>query len=351
MLGIKDREPTWSVAQLWNEILDRVDEREATPRDYLWASELGLSDIDIYLRLNGVAPSNAFDSRAKRKFDAGIQWEWVAEIVFRRLGLMLEREMPIKFKIDDDSLEVSGRADIRVGGKINQQQIQEITKALELVGFPGHYTAALAEMEKIILEKYGESIFKERLMEVKSASAYMYDAQYKYGEPAMNHALQCYHYVRGTGIDEGAVFYISKDDSRLSEIPIWVDDPILKEAYESKIKRITYHYKNQIEPEREKLIIWDEDKGRFSDNWNVKYSSYLTFLYGFNHESEYTDAFKSKIASWNRVVGRVKRGDNMTKSNLEYLEEMKKDFPNVEELIANSRSDSPDEEPAEMEQE
>ena len=35
----------------------------------------------------------------------------------------------------------------------------------------------------------------------------------------------------------------------------------------------------------------------------------------------------------------LKNGDNMTKSNLEYLEEMKKDFPNVEELIANSRSD------------
>lgn len=349
MIGIKDREATWTVAELWNTILDRVDEYPPTPRNYLWASELGLSDIDIYLRLNGVEPSNKSDSRAKRKFDAGIQWEWVAATVFRRLGLLIERERPIKYQTKN-YLPVSGRADLVVGGQIDEDMVTQITRALSQVDFPEHYTKAMAEMLKVIKAEFGVKTFKTRILEVKSASAFMYDAQYKYGEPSMNHALQCFHYVNGSDTDEGAVFYISKDDSRLSEIPIWKDDEVLRKAYEDKLARITEAYETQTQPDREKLVIWDEDKGKFSDNWNIKYSSYLTYLYGFNHESEYTDAFKSKIASWNRVVGRIKRGDNMTKSNLEYIEEIKKEFPNFDELVANSRQEEVEEEPAEMEQ-
>ena len=83
------------------------------------------------------------------------------------------------------------------------------------------------------------------------------------------------------------------------------------------------------------LIIFDESKGKFTDNWNIKYSSYLTYLYGFEHESAYQDEFKSKVSSWNRVVGRIKRGDKMTANNLAYIEEIKAQFPNWEEIVNN----------------
>jgi hypothetical protein len=98
--------------------------------------------------------------------------------------------------------------------------------------------------------------------------------------------------------------------------------------------------------------MFDHAKGRFSDNWNVKYSAYLTYLYGFEHESMYQDAIKSTVSAWNRVLGRIVRGERMTDKNLAYIEEIKNGSKikfgkmeceiepfNLDEIISHYRDD------------
>ena len=61
----------WTLSKIWNESIDQKEEKPVVARNRLWASELGKSDIDLYWKLQGEQPSNPFDARAKRKFEAG----------------------------------------------------------------------------------------------------------------------------------------------------------------------------------------------------------------------------------------------------------------------------------------
>lgn len=55
---------TWSVKKAWEEAVYGSD-RQIQPRDYLYASEIGIADIDIILRLKGTQPSNPPNSRSR----------------------------------------------------------------------------------------------------------------------------------------------------------------------------------------------------------------------------------------------------------------------------------------------
>lgn len=334
-VGDDARKPTWTFTGGWNASLDEVERFGAYPRDYLWASQLGNSQVDIFLALMGNEPSNPFDSRAKRKFDAGVLWEWIAEMVAKRSGIFISKQDAVSYQ-HPDGLRVSGKLDLKVGGVRNLEQIKKMEDALEVIGLPERFVQAMKTVEK---NMNFTTDLPVRVLEVKSSSAYMYDAQYKFGIPAENHALQCLHYLLATDIEEGAVLYISKDDARMTEIPIWRDDELLNEKYKEVVTLAKRYYDKKEQPPVEPTIVFDYGKGKFTDNWNIKYSAYLTYLYGFETEGDYQDAFKSKTASWNRVLGRIVRGEKMTESNLNYINEIKAEFPNFDEIVTYFRSD------------
>lgn len=331
LVGTTAKPPTWTFTGGWNASLDEVERYGASARDYLWASQLGNSQVDIFLALMGHEPSNPFDSRAKRKFDAGVLWEWIAELVAKRSGIFISKQDSVSYQ-HPEGLRVSGKLDLKIGGVRNLKQIKEMEAALQVIGLPERFIKAMNTVEKNMNFSTDLPI---RVLEVKSSSSYMYDAQYKYGTPAENHALQCLHYLLSTGVDEGAVLYISKDDARMTEIPIWREDELLNAKYKEVVTLAKMYYDKKEKPPVEPMIVFDWAKGRFTDNWNIKYSAYLTMLYGFETEGDYQDAFKSKVASWNRVVGRIKRGEKMTTSNLQYIEEIKTKFPDFDEIVAD----------------
>lgn len=322
---------TWTFTSGWNVALDQVRRDTPLEHDYLYASQLGNSQVDIYLNLMGVAPSNSFDTRAKRKFDAGVMWEWIATMVAKRAGIFLSSQDRVEYQIEG-GLKVAGKLDLKLGGVRNTTQINEMKSALNTIELPEVFIKA---METVEANMNFSTELPTRIVEVKSSSAFMYEAQYKYGKPAENHALQCLHYLLATGIEEGAVLYISKDDARMTEIPIWREDAELFEKYKEVVTLAKMYHDKKEQPPLEPLIKFDKDKGKFSDNWTIKYSAYLTYLYGFETEGDYQDAYKAKIASWNRVVGRIKRGEKMTANNLNYIEGIKQEFPDYEELISN----------------
>ena len=72
-----------------------------------------------------------------------------------------------------------------------------------------------------------------------------------------------------------------------------------------------------------KPIVFDAGFRKFSANWKVGYSQYLTMLYGLKNQKEFDDKYKKKVESWNRVLGRIAEDKDMTKKNLGFLDEMK----------------------------
>lgn len=329
LVGKNARQSTWTFTGGWNVALDKVRRDNPWQHDYLYASQLGNSQIDIFLNLMGVEVSNGFDVRAKRKFDAGVMWEWIATMVAKRAGIYLSSQDQVDYQLDG-GLEVHGKLDLKVGGLRNTAMIQAMDQALKVIELPKVFIDAMKTVEETM---NFETVLPTRILEVKSSSAFMYEAQYKYGIPAENHALQCLHYLLGTKTEEGAILYISKDDARMTEIPIWRDDELLNEKYREVVTLAKMYHDKKEQPPVEPMIVFDFNKGKFTDNWNIKYSAYLTYLYGFEVEGDYQDAFKGKVSSWNRVVGRIKKGDKMTANNLQYIEEIKAEFPNFDEIL------------------
>ncbi len=45
----------WGFSEIWNESLLKIEQRPASKRDNLWASELGKAPIDLWLKLSVLA--------------------------------------------------------------------------------------------------------------------------------------------------------------------------------------------------------------------------------------------------------------------------------------------------------
>lgn len=332
------------LSEVWNETIVSKD-KPLVKRDYIFASELGKSDIDVWLAMNGTTQTNQPDARSRRKFDMGNITEGLVQSVFRRLGLVVELTPDEKriFTELPNLCPVSGRFDLLINGTKTIEDLKQIKATTEIQLGKLIYDDPLTrhELEKTILmaEKYinqGKTIsFFNQLGEVKSMSLMAFNGIEESNEPYESHALQLAYYTRYNkkyNNKNGSLLCVCKDDARIKEFYISgaKNDRYQKKLMESWKKKSEY-YKSKKRPPLEPLIV--TENGRFSMNFNVAYSSYLTLLYGFQHSEEYREAFSGKISSWNRVLKRIADDEKMTKGNLEYIEEMKKEGYDVDKLV------------------
>ena len=126
--------------------------------------------------------------------------------------------------------------------------------------------------------------------------------------------------------------YICKDDLRLAEITVDYQDEEMLDRYRSKIEGLAKFYNNKEEPPKEPEISFDENNGKFTKNFNVEYSAYLTRNYGYKTPKDYSDKWTPVVTSWNRVIGRIKEGKDMTENNEEKISEMEEHGFMLEEI-------------------
>lgn len=306
---------SWSFYQLWNEgILETRGERETVARDRLWASDLGKSYIDVWLALKGEKPSNDFTMTALRKFEAGNIWEKILEVVLVKTGVLLESQEYLKYQIEG-CLPVTGRLDLFAGGKINKKKALE--KLEEFSWLPENIILA----SKKIIDGLSGKELKEIILEIKSVSSFMFDKYETSGQANPNHRLQLMHYLLAKNLDEGHIVYISKDDARLLEVGVF-NPSFVNDDYEKFVREISKYYFENKQPPKEKEIIFDDEWGKFTVNWKVIYSPYLTKVYGYKDREEVESKFRPLAERWNRVLGRVKNKKDMTKNNLEAIKEI-----------------------------
>jgi hypothetical protein len=105
------------------------------------------------------------------------------------------------------------------------------------------------------------------------------------------------------------------------------------------------HLDSNTRPEPLSLITFE---GKFKKRLDIEYSNYLTFIYGFKEPMEYSDSVKGKVASWNRLLKRLKdinegkktatgKETKLTPKNEIAIAEMASEGWNAQELAAKAK--------------
>lgn len=350
----------WNFATVWNKTLDNVKDRPMVPRNYLWASELGQAYCDRYLKMNCVPYTNPPNERSRRKFQAGNMWEWVVAMVFIAAGLLKKKQIRVETELKG-LLRVSGKLDFVVGGEFNydaaKRKIEEIRNSLMLLDMelPPFFFTAIDNF----VDQHKNQILQEVIFEAKSVSSFMMEKVQKTGAMP-HHILQNYHYVRGNdlGLQYGKLEYLCKDDCIMEEKDLR-DDKNIYDVYREDIKQMTKYYNEgfdkrnvtKLMPPKEPQVLFEEGVWRFTKNFKVEYSPYLTMLYGYETPEAFRMAWQYKTQSWNRVFKRYVRGDNITDSNKKAREEAVKAFPQWDHYIKVARKAGAFQKPEEAEDE
>ena len=340
------RSNKWTMSHVWNATLENKEEKPAVARDRIWASELGKPNIEIFLKMRGVTPSNPPNPRSKRKFEAGNMFEWIVSLVLKRAGILKEGQKRVEYSYPG-MLNVTGKIDFIAGGIPDYEHYKENLEQLEL---PEFFMRASEAIIKYFAEKYPEGL-GDLYLEIKSCSSFMMDAMERTQNASKNHRLQMFHYLKADKFPRGNVVYICRDDLRMLEIP--VENPSEVEAeYRQAIEEISGYYQRHkdtpldqflLKPQREdelkwtwvpleglppleKYIVWDNDLKKFARNWGVEYSSYLTMLYGFQTQLEFEELVMPIVARWNRVLGRM----NIAQKRSKWLASLNKNEEDLE---------------------
>lgn len=319
------------MGQVWNEALENGVKREMKPRQHMWASEIGGAYIDRFLKMKGVEPTNPPNARSLRKFEAGNMMEWVVGMILKRAGIYKNTQEHLSFQYPN-LLEVTGKLDFMAGGAVDWEKAKAEVFQLEL---PEFFSRATTKIIEYLSTTYPQGL-DNIVIEVKSCSAFMFD-RYERTGAGKHHQLQAFHYLKAKNMPEAHIVYISRDDLRMLEFGVFNPSEVEKE-YKKDIQIMTEIMTTDKQPELEPVVSYEEETGKFSRNWKVAYSNYLTMLYGYENQMAYENVWAGKVSAMNRVMARCVNGAKMTAKNLEIIEEAKKLFPNWDELVANSKA-------------
>ena len=319
---------SWTLFETWNKSIDLGrEDRVVEPRDYIYASELGQSMIDRYLKMTGVAPTNPPNARSRRKFEAGNLWEWVLKSILLRAGILIDDQRRCEFQYPG-MLSVHGRLDFIAGGKPDYERAKVEIKKMML---PEVTMRAAEEIVQDLQNRFPNGL-KEITLELKSKGSMLYDRIEATGKAEPHHILQAFHYLKSQGTTEAHIVYLCRDDCRMTEIGVYNPSEV-ELTYKDDIKLMTYYILNKIQPEKEPLMTFNTDTFKFSKNWKVEYSPFLEMLYGYKDPMEYYEEYSKKAAQWNRVFKRCVDKAKMTPLNLEIIKDIEKNCPNFEELV------------------
>lgn len=321
---------TWTFTNVWNDSLLTRKERVMAPRDHLWASELGNATIDTFLKLKGVPPTNPPNPRSLRKFEAGHIWEWLVELILRRADLLQEGQTYVRHQYDG-LLAVTGKLDFMGGG---QPDYERALAEINTLNLPEIFTRATENIVKSLQEAFPDGL-PPLPLEIKSSSAYMYDVRELNNAASENHEMQLFHYLKGLQMSHGNIVYICKDDCRMMEFAVTNPSERVEALYRSKIEEVTRYVQADEMPPKEPMIKFENN--RFSKNWRVAYSDYLTKLYGFENQKEFDDVYDKKAQQWNRVYKRCVDGNKLTAANKEIITDIKKEYPHFDELVEQGK--------------
>jgi hypothetical protein len=248
--------------------------------------------------------------------------------VLRRAGILQDRQKWVSFQYPG-LCKVTGKLDFIAGGKPDYDKAIQLISS-EFSWLPEFISRATQRIVIKLKEQYPNGL-KNIVLEIKSCSSFMFERYERNKKAELKHILQDFHYLKAENMDEGHVVYVSKDDARLAEFPVF--NPSETEAiYHNDIEAITGYLKSKENPPLENLIVFD---GNFSLNFKVTYSNYLEMLYGFKTQKDFEDRYKPMVEKWNRVIERMSKDKKITNNNKEAINEIIGFGFNFEEIKNN----------------
>lgn len=339
----------WDFCVLWNQALAAVPEKPLIKREHIWASELGGSYVDRYLKMNAVPMTNPPNARSRRKFHSGHVFEWIVGMVLTTVGVLKQKQLRTEVELPG-LLKVTGKLDFIAGGEVDwEKSYYELNRLKALFSqsyddAPAFIMFAAEHILNAMKKKFDGKPLMELVFECKSVASRMLEKIERVG--AMPHnVLQCGHYLIGNKMPLAQITYISKDDCLMAGFNI-ENNRRLATAYKDDVAMMTdfFQARNKTNPVKtrppiEPELLFDDVMYRFEKNFKVEYSSYLKMLYGYDQPDDYDRKWKGSIASWNRAFKRIVRGETIQQKTKDSMTELKKIFPDLDMYIQKAKKE------------
>jgi len=307
------------IQEHWNKTVRKSYPPKA--RDYIPFSDIGKAYIDRYWKMKGEPVTNDFDERTLRIFDAGQVMEFIVLRALTMAGILNQKQTFVEISATDKTLRQIGYLDATIGGFADWNKAKEIIQK-HLQEYKLTLDDQLLEQKAIsIIEglklQFPDGKVPEMLVEVKSINSMAFwahknrDAKGNFlGYP--HNKLQLYGYMKATGIKNGILLYISKDDFVIEELGIILGNEELEKKYNEDIERMTYYYKVDEIPPKLSEIVFNNQKKTFELNWEVKRSSYLTKIYSYKDKVEFEEKNHAKLNEINLALKHLKELEKET---------------------------------------
>jgi hypothetical protein len=302
----------WSLQGLWNEQLTfGREQRELKVRDRMWASELGKDFYERYLKMNAVKPDFDYEERILRKFEAGNFFERIVGFVLMSAGILMHDNKWHEIPADEDHLSISVKPDFIAGGKPDWRKAEEeISRNMLFELMPN-----LKRIAKSLVEHFSKEYpdgLNPLVFEIKSVNSQVFWAKKDYLNQAYpHHLLQTFAEMKATGLPEGRILYISKDDLTVAEFALFLNSEALNEAYEKDVRSMTKYIREGIEPPKPDDFVFDEHRklkfqhnkkkytlqGCYVPNWQISWSNYITKITGIKGKTQ-----KEVCEKWERKI-------------------------------------------------
>lgn len=339
----------WGFSAVWNESFRAMPDYDLQPRARVWASEMGGSYRDRYLKMYAHPYSNPINFRSRQKMMAGKFFEDVVGIVLTATGLIQDRQLSGLVQLDG-MLPVSGKKDFIAGGVIDWDMAYDEAARLKQIFQSSKMETSnfIVHMIDRILPHF-KNLFSynpamQYVLEAKSVSGFVFNLIEKKNSPRRGHDLQAFHYLLSEkDIPKSLLLYISREDCMMHEFLIDRDKEILK-RYVTDVKTMTAYYnaagKNYLKnaPPPDPEVAFEEASCRFVKSNSVEYSPYLTFTYGIKSIDDFKAKWDSRLSKFNRVFKRAVMGENLTKANLEIIADAKTVFPDWDKYVDTAKA-------------
>jgi hypothetical protein len=292
----------WSIQEVWNKqlVIKRKDSK-LEPRSHIWASEIGKSYWDRWAKMKGIKPDFDYDEITLRKFATGDFFERIIGYVLVVSGLLKYDNKWHQIPESKDMLKVSVKPDFIAGGKPDWRKVEEDLSSNPIFSLIPAIERISKSLVKYLAKKYPNGM-DDIVYEIKSVNSMLFWAKKKYLADAYpHHKMQLFTGMKATGLPEGRMLYISKDDLTVAEFPIFLEDEGLNELWNTDVKTMTSFIREGKEPPKPDWIVFDETKhvrfqknkvkhktaGAWVPNWEIEWSLYLPTITGCKTKEEW----------------------------------------------------------------
>lgn len=328
----------WQLSEIWNQSFETVPEEKIKKRNYLYASELGNSCIEIFYKLKGEPYTNTFSAANRRKMEAGKLFEAIVRYVLKRAGILKKSQQEANCQIPG-CLEVHGRLDFIAGGQIDIAQAEEcngLTKILfDELEFPRIYLDIANQTFEMVKRLAGQKndTLQVYVLELKSVSDFVYRLIENATRPLNFHHQQGFHYLYALKMKVGKVGYINRDDVRIMEKKIENNAESYK-SYAAWIEMMSDYVISNTVPPKEPLVLFHRDTCTFNKNtMGVEWCKYLTKIYGYADPQAFRNDMEDRVKKWNYTYSRCVDCKEMTDENMRQITEARKMFPEWDNLV------------------